>query len=116
LLRFRLAHQQWTPNKLVLVAPFTSMSAMARRAVGLPLAWLLRHHLDNVANLKELLSRSPKPAVTIFHGAKDEVIPVEMGRELAADFPEVRFHEIPGQLHNTIIDSAKAEIQKSMME
>lgn len=104
------------PNKLILISPFTTMSAMARRAVGWPLSLLLQHRFDNVARLGEVLQKSPKPAVTIFHGSADEVIPVEQGRELAAAYPGVVFHEIPGELHNSIVDGARDAILRAMLQ
>jgi len=38
-------------RQILLIAPFTSMRAMAKRSVGVPLAYLLRHDFDNEARL-----------------------------------------------------------------
>lgn len=102
-------------QRIVLIAPFTSMSGMARRAVGWPLSLLLRHNFDNAARLRQLLERQPKPMITIFHGSNDEVIPVEMGRELARQFPAAKFVEIPGEMHNSIVQNAREVIVQAMM-
>jgi hypothetical protein len=41
--------------------------------------------------------------VRIYHGAADEVIPVRMGRALAAAHPDwIRYEEWPGTGHNDI--------------
>lgn len=102
------------PRRVVLVSPFTTLMTMARRAVGWPLCLLLRHNWDNGNNLSLLISRDPQPLVDIFHGALDEVIPVELGRELAKVSPVVSYHEVNGELHNTIIFRAEKEIYAAM--
>lgn len=94
---------------LVLVAPFTSMLDMAARRVGRPLCYLLRHRYDNRRRLVELVSRSPAPRVVIFHGTADRLVPVEMGRELAAlGGDTVEYVEVPGRDHGDIVDEAVA--------
>jgi pimeloyl-ACP methyl ester carboxylesterase len=96
-------------RRIVLIAPFTTMTDMAKRVVGRPLCWLNRHRYNNLANLDAVASRA-KP-VHIFHGTRDEVIPCAMGRELSARHPESTvFHEIRGATHMTVIDEAQSEI------
>jgi pimeloyl-ACP methyl ester carboxylesterase len=91
-------------ERIVLFAPFTSMVAMARRTVGWPLCELCRHRFNNEARLRELSERARPPRVTIFHGSDDEVIPVAMGRKLAAEFPAmIEFHEVPRAGHNSVL-------------
>jgi len=88
-------------DDLVLLAPFTSMTDMARRVVGSPLAQLLRHRFDNRARLREVLSRFPATRVSIVHGTEDEVIPVAMGRELSLLSPSrITYVELSGADHN----------------
>lgn len=98
-------------RRVVLVAPFTSMRDMARRVVGRPLAWLLRHSFENEARLRELAARPDPPRVTILHGTADNVVPVEMGRRLAAAFPRmVDYLELPGADHVTVLDSVRRQL------
>jgi uncharacterized protein len=102
-------------RQVVLLSPFTSLRDMARRTVGWPLCWLLRHNFDNRARLKELAARPAPPQVTIFHGTEDEVIPMKMGRALAAMFPKITtFHEVPGATHDSIVGDAETQIFSAM--
>ena len=91
-------------RQILLIAPFTSMRAMAKRSVGVPLAYLLRHDFDNEARLGEILRSPHPPDVAIVHGGNDEVIPVSMGRALARSHAgAVRYLEIQGGTHNSVI-------------
>lgn len=96
------------PKQIVLMSPYTSTYKMARLMFGRPLCWLLFDRFDNEARLNELVARNPRPQVTIIHGDRDQVIPVEMGRELAAehkgwiDYRELRFVD-----HVAVIEISK---------
>lgn len=70
-------------RELTLAAPFTSMLDMAQRTVGWPLCQVLTERWDNRAALAAVLAATPKPAVRVFHGGEDTLIPPRMGRELA---------------------------------
>ncbi len=109
-LQFAAAHRV---QRIVLVAPFTSMLDMARRTVGWPLCHLLHHRFDNRARLAEIAAAGAPP-ITIIHGDADEVIPVAMGRELAHAVPGITYHEVPGADHNGIIDQASTLIDQAM--
>jgi pimeloyl-ACP methyl ester carboxylesterase len=99
--------------QVVLISPFTSMYEMARRVVGWPLCCLNRHGFDNRSELQKLNDQGA--AVTIFHGVDDEVIPVAMGRELAAAFPaHIKLHELPHLHHSDIVWAAAREIGDAM--
>jgi pimeloyl-ACP methyl ester carboxylesterase len=103
--------------RLILLAPFTSLRAMARRAVGGPLARLLRHDFDNADRLRAIASQSAPPVVIIIHGRRDEVIPVEMGRRLAKEFPSlVQYREAPGADHNSLLIHHEADVYRAMTE
>ncbi len=92
-------------RSVVLLAPFTSMGAMARRVVGNPMALLLRHEFDNRARLAELAALPRPPKVRIVHGTSDQVVPVDMGRSLAAAFPAlVEYSEAAGADHISVLD------------
>jgi pimeloyl-ACP methyl ester carboxylesterase len=111
-LRTALRHP---PRKLVLIAPYTSLRAMARRTVGWPLCWLLRHNLDNQAALDALCAGPHPPTIDILQDRDDEVIPVAMGRALAAAHPQqVRWHEVTGSGHNEILDYHLEDIAAAM--
>jgi uncharacterized protein len=102
-------------DRLILIAPFTSLRDMARRTVGWPLCYLLIHNYDNPARLRALAARPHPPRVTIFHGTDDSTVPIAMGCTLAAMFPQmITFHEVPGAEHNTITSDAHAQIFAAM--
>ncbi len=98
----------------VLVSPFTDLMSMARMTVGWPLCHLLTHRFDNRARLAEIYTRPDAPPITIVHGTQDEVIPIAMGRALAAEFPGVRFDEVADAGHNDIIDDARDRLLAAM--
>jgi pimeloyl-ACP methyl ester carboxylesterase len=100
----------------MLISPFTSMTDMGRIVLGWPLCYLNLHRFDNRQTLRHIASREDA-RVVIFHGAEDEVIPVRMGRELAAAQPQmVTFHEIPNAHHNDILSLVKDRIGRAMTE
>ena len=102
-------------DRLLLLAPFTSLRAMARRTVGWPLCYLLRRNYDNRARLTQLAARPAPPAITIFHGDADSTIPISMSESLAAQFPRlITFHPIQGATHNSILSDAAPQITAAM--
>jgi uncharacterized protein len=102
-------------RRLVLISPFTSMTAMARRSVGWPLCELLVHRFDNHARLSEIAAVG-LPPTTIIHGDRDGLIPVAMGRTLAESQPGIHFTVIVGAEHNDVLDLGAREIQAAMGE
>jgi pimeloyl-ACP methyl ester carboxylesterase len=67
-------------DRLVLRAPLASLVATAqRRFPWLPVTWFLRHRFDNLARAPAV--RCP---VLVVHGDRDDIVPLESGRELAA--------------------------------
>jgi len=100
----------------VLLAPFTSTMDMTRTVVGLPLGFLVTHRFDNHERLTELAGKGTARLV-ILHGTQDEVIPVAMGRGLAAAHPEwITFRELEGGRHNTLQEDHAAEIVRAMWD
>jgi hypothetical protein len=82
-------------RQLLLISPYTSMADMGRLLIG-PLAPLVvPDRFDNLEKIGRL--RMP---VVILHGTRDEVIPVRMGRALAAAGRGVRYIEVPEAGHN----------------
>ncbi|GAB4433404.1 MAG: alpha/beta hydrolase [Turneriella sp.] len=85
-------------GSLVLMAPFTSMVALAEKHFT-PLARLLVvDRFDNAAKA----ARIALP-VLIIHGDRDQVIPVAQARQLAKLFPQARYLEVTGADHNDIL-------------
>lgn len=97
----------------VLLAPFTSTMEMSHEVTGLPLGFLVTHRFDNRARLREIAGNGGR--VTIVHGTADEVIPVRMGRQLAADQPQhVKLVEVSGGRHNTIPEIAAKTLAEAL--
>ena len=98
-------------HRIILLAPFTSLHDEFALFIGSPLSRLLWENYDNRAALRQLAQRQPPPRVSIFHGLQDALVPAEMGRELAAEFPSfVTFRGVPGATHDTVIAAAEDEI------
>ncbi len=80
---------------VVLVSAYTSIVDMGRTIAG-PLAPLvIRDRFDSISKIARVSS-----PVALLHGIRDDVVPVEMGRRLAAARPGARWVEIPGATHN----------------
>lgn len=82
---------------LILESTLTSAAAMAWRMFRpLPLHWVIKSRFDTMRCLQQLTL-----PILVIHGTQDEVIPLEMGKELfaAATNPK-RFYEIAGAGHN----------------
>jgi uncharacterized protein len=85
-------------RRLVLLAPYTSMVDMARIVAWmLPVRLLVRDRYDTLAKAPRI-----KLPVLILHGAKDDVIPVDMGRRLSMAFARARVEIIPHAGHNDL--------------
>ena len=90
------------PRLLILVSPYTSLVDMGRSLVG-PLAPLLvPDRFDNLSKIAALTC-----PIVIVHGTRDEVVPFEMGRRLAAAGRNVRFIPLEGA-RTTICRSSRA--------
>jgi uncharacterized protein len=80
---------------LLLISPFTSIVDIGKIFTG-PLANLaIPDRYDNHGKIARV--RCP---VVILHGDRDEVIPVTMGRTLAAAAPGITYVEVEGASHN----------------
>ena len=98
-------------NRLVLLSPFTSVADMVRNMFGSWLIPLLQHRFDNRGPIQQILKRKRPPTITIIHGTRDEVIPVEMGQELAGLAPQhINYLELPHSQHNTILQDALPKV------
>jgi uncharacterized protein len=109
-----IAAAEFSIQKGVLIAPFTSTMDMSRLVVGLPLGPLVWHRFDNRARLDEL-SKIDGCQIVVLHGAEDEVIPCAMSREMVATHPTViQLTEIPRARHNTIPSDHAEQIAMAM--
>jgi pimeloyl-ACP methyl ester carboxylesterase len=93
-------------REIVLVSPFTTLREEAATLVGGWIARLLIESYDNRAYLAEIAKRTPVPRVAIFHGTRDEVIPVRMGRGLAREFQFVELFAVEGADHVSVLNHA----------
>jgi len=85
---------------LILESPFTSATDMARLHYGLVPRALLHLKLDNATTIRGV--RCP---VLIFHGTGDRLVPIAMGRRVAAAASgPVEFVPILGAGHNDTYD------------
>ena len=82
---------------LILESPFPSVAVVARALyAGLPMHWLLSARFP----LDERLQRVSMP-VLVIHGDRDDIIPIEMGRQVFAAAREPKsFYVIEGADHN----------------
>ena len=98
-------------QRIVLIAPFTTLREEGALRVGRWLSHLLIENYDNRANLKELAKRKPPPRVAIFHAGGDDIIPFRMGRELSETQPDmIEFFPIEGGDHLSPLFQNAAEI------
>ena len=105
----------WGTKRALLFAPFTTMTEMARLVVGRPFCYLNRHRFDNIEQLRLLGARDGR--AIIIHGTDDEVIPVEMARELSRLHPSTcQLEEVPGATHNDVLHKASAMMVDAMRE
>ncbi len=80
---------------VALVSAYTSIVDMGRIVAG-PLApMFVRDRFDSLSKIARIAS-----PVVLVHGTRDDVIPVEMGRRLAAARPDARWVELPEATHN----------------
>jgi hypothetical protein len=80
---------------VALVSAYTSIVDMGRIVAG-PLAPLVvRDRFDSLGKV----GRVAAPLV-LLHGSRDDVVPVAMGRRLAAARPDARYVEVPEASHN----------------
>ena len=86
---------------VVLEAPYASMAAVAAKHYPfLPVRWLVKDRFESVAKIARV--RAP---VFIFHGEKDNTIPIRTGRDLFAAAVEPKESLwIAGARHNDLYD------------
>lgn len=93
-------------DRLVLIAPYTSMRDMAAlQAPWLPARWMVRDAFDTWA-------RAPSIAqpTLLMHGDRDGLIPPRMSAELARRFPHAQRVLLPGAHHEDVFARSMVEV------
>jgi surfactin synthase thioesterase subunit len=106
--------EKYQVKKIILLAPFTSLKEMACEVIGKPLCFLLQQDFNNIQGISDILRRKKIPAITIFHGINDQIIPVGMSRKLKKHFTMIEYIELTNGEHNRIMFQAKEQIFRSM--
>jgi pimeloyl-ACP methyl ester carboxylesterase len=97
---------------LVLVSPFTSITEMARSTLPiLPAAWVCPDRYDTLG--KAALIHVP---TLVIHGDEDEVVPFEMGREVARAIPGASLRTVHGGHHNDLLGKWGPELIDAIAE
>jgi alpha-beta hydrolase superfamily lysophospholipase len=97
---------------LVLVSPYTSISAMAADVLPfLPTGFLCPDRFDT-------LSKGPLIHVPtlVIHGDADEVVPFRMGQRVAASIPEATLRVVRGGHHNDLFGDDGGGIEDAIAE
>lgn len=111
-LNFATHHQV---QRIVLIAPFTTLREEAATIVGSMMSHLLVENYDNREALQDLAKKSPPPRIDIFHGTNDKVVPFRMSRQLSEEFPNiVKLHPVEGADHINVVQRATAEMLGAM--
>ena len=84
---------------LVLVSPFTSLTDAAHHVVSwLPTGWLVPDRYDT-------LGKAPRIQIPtlVVHGGADDLVPLDMGLQVAAAIPRAELEVIQGAHHNDLL-------------
>lgn len=102
--------------RLLTISTFTSMNEMVREVYFRPLDRFCWNRWPNERRLREIAGRGEQDRpreIIVMHGTHDELIPVAMGKRLAAAAPGLaRFIPIERAGHNDALDSG----YKSVLE
>jgi uncharacterized protein len=93
-------------QRVVAISAFTTLREEAARIVGGPLSHLLIENYDNRSSIAEIQKHNPETKIAIFHGTKDEVIPVRMALDLIREFPFIDFFAVDGANHVGVLSEA----------
>jgi alpha-beta hydrolase superfamily lysophospholipase len=88
---------------LILVSPYTSVTAMAAGVIPfLPTSLLCPDRFDT-------LSKAPRIRVPtlVIHGDADEVVPFAMGRQIASSIPRATLRVVHGSHHNDVLENGE---------
>lgn len=89
-------------TKLVLLSPYTSLPDVGARAfTWMPVRLLMRDRFDSLSRVESI-----KVPTLVLHGRRDEVIPFELGEQLAKSIAGATFVPIDDAGHNDLWDRA----------
>jgi predicted alpha/beta hydrolase family esterase len=96
-------------QRIVLIAPFTTLADIGDELYGWPFGRLLVHRFDNGARLDEIAQQHPRPAVLMVHGGNDDCIPPAMSLRLALAHPGwIERTVIAAADHDTVVHATMA--------
>ncbi len=85
---------------VILESTFSSASAVADEIFPLPLGWLVRARWNSI----DKIARTRAPLL-FFHGERDQIIPIALGRRLFEAAPEPKqFETLPRAGHNDTVE------------
>lgn len=108
--------EEFSLDRGVLLAPFTSTMDMTKQVIGMDLGFLVTHRFDNRKAMQSI-ARQPEARIYLLHGLNDEVIPASMSSELHAISPEkfsLKLCDACG--HNDWQDSQTTAVVRAMKE
>jgi len=108
--------EEFSLNRGVLLAPFTSTMDMTKQVIGVNVGFLVTHRFDNRKAMQSI-ARQPEARVHLLHGLRDGVIPASMSCDLHAISPEkfaLSLREACG--HNDWQDTQTKVIVEAMKE
>lgn len=102
-----LANSGKPVQALVLEAPFTSVTDAAQHHYFyVPVKWLLKDHFNQAARIKEV-----QAPVLIFHGERDNTMPIRFGRALYDITDEPKASKwYPNAGHNDLFDYGAGDL------
>lgn len=106
--------QEFSLNRGVLLAPFTSTMDMTKEVVGVDLGFLVTHRYDNY-KIMQSMAKQPGTNIQLFHGESDGMIPATMSCSLHAISPQqfpLTLCEKSG--HNDLQDKKTKAIVRAM--
>ena len=88
-------------TRLVLIAPYTSITDMGRRVAPiLPVSLLMAHRLDTLSKAGAI-----KTPTLVVHGDADALIPLAMGEAVASAIPGARLVRVAGGHHADLLSA-----------
>jgi uncharacterized protein len=80
------------PRRITLLVPYDNIASVAQQKYWyLPIRLIMKDQWDNIQSLSGYRGR-----LDIWGATRDQVIPVEHARNLAAHLPQARYHEFSG--------------------
>lgn len=97
------------PAQLILVAPFTSLTAIKNKYLWMFPNFLLKFKLSNEKHLEEVSC-----PITLIHGTADKIISYDFSTQLKKKFPQIRLISKEGVSHRGLIFQLKKDMHQLM--